>query len=248
MKAFFTLWKREVASYFLTPTAYIITPIFLVVMGFGFCWYVEANLMQGTSIYDVLRAVYGSLGWLGIFMSIPLLTMRCFAEERKSGTIESLMTAPVSDVTIVLAKFLGVVFVYLIMWSPTLVYVHLLNTLNDASYQVDLGALLAIFIGGGSISLFLLAVGVLSSSLTRNVIVSAIVTFAFITTFFLLGLLTESRSDAVAELAKRFSGVYHLLEFARGVVDTRPLVFYWSSTVLVLYSTVRVLDARRWKA
>lgn len=248
MRNLITLWRREVAALWLSPVAYILTTMFLVVMGVGF-WFVAAyRLVDGASLYDVLRALYGGVAWFALLMVVPVLTMRSFAEEKRTGTLETLLTAPVTDWQVVLAKFLGLLTVYILMWAPTLAYILILNAVNDMQTPVDIGALAATYLGLLLIGMFFLSIGLLCSAMTQNVIVAAISSFACLGVIFIAGFLPEvSPSPVVQELSKPFSPILHMLDFARGLVDTRPLVLYVSGTWLMLTTTVRVLESRRWR-
>jgi ABC-2 type transport system permease protein len=189
------------------------------------------------------------VGWLGVLMTVPVLTMRSFSEEQRSGTLETLLTAPVRDGEVVLAKFLGVFTVYLGMWLPTLAYFPILRQLGAEGLVLNPGALSSLYLGLALVGSLFLSIGLLCSALTRNLVVAAISCFACITLIFLAGFLPEvSPVPALREASAPFSPVLHLLEFCRGVVDSRAVVWYLSSTWLVLFCTVRVLESRRWRA
>lgn len=249
MNRLYTLWKREVGSYFVSPVAYILATMFLVVMGVGFWFIASARLVSGASVYDLLRALFGGVAWFAVLMVVPVLTMRSFAEEMRSGTLESLLTAPVRDGEVVAAKFLGVLTVYAVMWLPTLAYFPILSRLNDTPVPFDGGALAAAYLGVMLIGGLFLSIGVFCSALTRNLIVASISTFAVLALIFLGGFLPEvSPVPAVRDLSRPFSPVLHMLEFSRGVIDSKALALYLSSTLLMLMATVRVLESRRWRS
>jgi len=249
MKPLLTLWRREVADYLVSPVAYILGTVFLVVMGVGFWFLANVRLTSGASVYDLLQGLYGGVAWLAMLMVVPLLSMRAFTEEKKSGTLETLLTAPVRDVEVVLAKYLGVLTVYSMIWAPTLAYFPILNRLNDQPVPMDPGALTAAYLGVFLLGAFYLSIGVFCSSLTRNVILSSISTFAVISLLFLIGLLPEvTPVPWLREVSRPFSAVIHLMQFARGILDTRSVVFYLSSTCVMLIFTTRVLESRRWRA
>lgn len=249
MRTLWTLWKREVAALCISPVAYILTTMFLVVMGVGFWFIASYRLSAGAAVYDVLRGLYGGVAWFAVLMVIPVLTMRSFSEELRSGTLESLLTAPVRDSELVLAKFLGLCTVYVLMWLPTLGHIFILNRVNHLQTPVDLGALGGAYLGIFLIGMFFLSIGLFCSSLTRNVIVASISTFAILAVIFLIGFLPDaSPVPAIRQISEPFSAVLHMLDFARGVVDTRPVVLYLSSTVFMLTATTRVLESRRWRS
>jgi ABC-2 type transport system permease protein len=249
MKSFLTLWRRELADYFISPVAYIVCTMFLALMGLGFWFIANLRLVSGASVTEIYQALYGGISWLGILMMVPLLSMRSFADEKRSGTLETLLTAPVRDGEVVAAKFLGVFTVYLLCWLPTLAYFPLLNRLNDQPVPVDPGSLAAAYIGIGLVGGFYLSIGVLCSSLTRNAIVAAISTFTLCGFHFLGGFLPDiSPLPALQEWSRPFSPVYHLVDFSRGLMDIRPVVFYLSGMVLMQMVTLRVLESRRWRS
>lgn len=249
MRRFFTLWKREVASYFVSPVAYILATMFLVVMGMGFWFLANVRLMAGATFYDLLRGLYGGVAWVAVLMVIPVLSMRSFAEENRSGTLEMLLTAPVRDGEVVFSKFLGVFTVYVAMWLPTLGYYPLLQRVAKEPLTFDYGALAAAYLGIFLIGAFYLSIGIFCSSLTRNLIISSISSFALIAVFFLAGFLPAvSPVPNLREFSKPFSPVLHMMDYARGVIDTRSVILYISSTLLMLLITTRILESRRWRA
>lgn len=249
MKAFFALLKREVASYFVTPTAFVLMAIFLAVMGVGLTYVVNLNMLRSVSVYVILRGIYAAWAWLGVLMVVPVLTMRSFAEERRSGTIETLLTAPVTDWSVVLAKFFGVVIVYMILWLPTGSYAFILNEMNHSPTPVDLGALAGAYLGGLLVGMWFLSIGLFCSACTKNVVVASIGCFALMTGVLVFGLLhAASGFPVVKGLSEYFSPIMHMMQFTRGIVDSRPVVFYVTSTYVMLFATVRVLEARRWKS
>jgi ABC-2 type transport system permease protein len=249
MKTLLTLWKRELADYLISPVAYIVATMFLVVMGVGFWFIANVRLTSGASVYDLYQALFGAVSWFAILMVVPLLSMRSFAEEKKSGTLETLLTAPVRDGEVVLAKFLGLFSMYVLIWLPTLAYFPILNRLNDQPLPMDPGALASSYLGVFLIGGFYLSAGLFCSSLTKNVIIAAITTFAVEALLFLSGFLPAiSPIPALREWSRPLSPVLHLFEFSRGVLDTRPIVLYISSTIFLLVATVRVIESRRWRS
>jgi len=249
MTRFFTLWKREVASYFVSPVAYILATMFLVVMGVGFWFLANVRLMAGATFYDLLRALYGGVAWFAVLMVIPVLSMRSFAEEKRSGTLEMLLTAPVRDGEVVFSKFLGIFTVYVVMWLPTLAYYPLLANAANQEMVFDYGALASAYVGVFLIGGFFLSIGLFCSSLTQNLISASISSFAVISLIFLGGFLPAvSPIPGIRTFTEPLSPILHMLEYSRGVIDTRSVVLYLSSTLLMLLITTRVLESRRWRA
>ncbi len=247
MRAFFTLWRRELGAFFLSPIAYVMAIFFLVVMGFSF-WFLARVFTLGLVGVPVMSQLFGSLFfWIPFLIVVPVLTMRLFAEEKRQGTIETLMTAPVTDTQVVLAKLAGVFTFYVVMWLPTIPYAFILHHFSSQTAPFDFGPMIGGYIGAALMGLFYLSIGLFCSALTRNQIVSAIMSFSIMLLFFFGGFLHFLE---VQPLLKQVSGyassALHMLEFSRGAFDTRPLVFYLSSTIFVVFCTVRIVETRRW--
>ena len=248
MNAFLTLWRKEVGSYFLSPIAYVVTIFFLVVMGFSF-WMMASALVQGPTGVTVMNELFASFFfWLTLLIVVPVLTMRLISEEKKAGTIETLMTAPVSDVAIVLAKFAGVLTFFILMWLPTLLYVLVLKEFSSSMAPIDMGPILGGYLGAFLVGSFYLAIGLFCSSVTSNQIVAAIMCFALITVAFFAGFMSFlAQTDLVKNIGEYISSLNHMLEFSLGAFDTRPVVLYVTGTLFMLFATVKVVEARRWK-
>lgn len=248
MRAFLTLWRRELAAYFLSPIAYVVVIFFLIVMGFSF-WMLANVLSQGVTAAGVMTELFASIFfWIAILVVVPVITMRLFAEEMRSGTIETLMTAPVTDVTVVLAKYAGAAAFYVLMWLPTVSYAFILKAFAPLMAPVDLGPMITSYLGALVVGLFFISIGLLASSLTRNQIVAAITCFAATCMIFFLSFLPYiARTREVRDVGRYISLVGHMLDFSRGVVDTRPIVFCLTCTLFMLFATVKVVESRRWK-
>ena len=248
MRAFLTLWRRELAAYFLSPIAYVMTIFFLVIMGFSF-WMLVSVMAQGPAGVTVMKELFGSFFfWIAMLIVVPVLTMRLFAEEKRSGTIESLMTAPVTDTAVVLSKFAGARSFFIVMWLPTIAYAYILKAFSPLSAPVDLGPMAGGYAGAFLLGSFYISVGLFASSLTSNQIIAAITSFAMICRAFLGGFLTFfARSEGLRQAAAYVSSVSHMLDFSRGAVDTRPIVLCLSATALMLFATVKVIESRKWK-
>jgi len=248
MNGFWTLWRKEMGGYFHSPVAYATMSFFLAVMGLIF-YFLTAILATGVPGIGVINLMFGSpFYWMAQLVVVPLLTMRLFAEERRMGTLETLLTAPISDGTVVAAKFAGVMSFYLLMWLPTLFFLAGLQYISAESPPLDPGvigtAYLGVFISG---SLFL-AVGLFCSIATSNQIVAAIYCFALMILLYFSGFMEYITYNQVAlEVSKVIAPQRHLAEFSRGIIDTRPLILYISGTVFFLFSATRILESRQWK-
>jgi len=186
--------------------------------------------------------------WSCMLIVLPILTMRTFAEERKNGTFETLMTAPICDTTVVAAKFAGVLSFFLLMCAPTPLYLLIIRWIAPETIGVlDAGTVLGGYLMIGLIASTFIALGILNSALTSNQIIAAISTFAVMSILFFGGLFEPhlSKTPLVREVGGYLSSALHLMESARGVFDTRSLVFYLSTTFFFLFATTKAVSTRR---
>ncbi len=243
MRSFFTLWRREFSSLFLSPIAYVMMMFFLLVTGCGFYWLVKENLELTHSFQGLMVVI-----WACMLIVLPILTMRTFAEERRNGTFETLMTAPVDDNTVVMAKFAGVLSFFLLMCAPTPLYLLIIAWVAPETVALlDPGAILGGYIAVGLIAAAFIALGILASALTSNQIIAAIMTFSIMSILFFGGLFEPhlSKTPLVREIGGYLSSALHLMEASRGVFDSRSLVFYLSTTAFFLFATTKAVSARR---
>lgn len=250
MRLFLTLWRRELWAYFLSPIAYVIMAFFLILMGLSF-WTLLMILAQGPASTGVMRVLFGEslFFWLALLLVVPVTTMRLFAEEKRSGTIETLMTAPITDGKIVWAKYCGALSFYVLLWIPTTAYVALLAHFSPHAAPIDWGSMAATYIGVGLVGACYLSIGLFSSAISRNQAVSAMICFSVLCALFFAGFIhSYARVPWMQEFGRYISAVLHMTEFSRGVVDTRPLVFYLTITLLMLFATVKVLESRKWSS
>ena len=185
--------------------------------------------------------------WLTQIVMIPLITMRLFAEERKTGTYESLMTAPLKNGEYVLAKFLAGYAFYLVMWAPTIVYFILVE--SSASTPMDHAPIYGGFIGLILVGLLAVAMGCLASALTSNQIVSAVITFALLGGLLLVSFLPYTITGGkLQEFLQYYSMVVHMEELVQGSLDWRRAVFYTTGCGFFLFVTYKLVEARQWRA
>lgn len=246
MRAGFVIWGRELGSCFLSPVAYVTLVLFLAVSGWAFLQMAEGYSGTAESLPGLLFRVVIFL-WLPVLSTV--ITMRLFAEEKHSGTIESLMTAPVSELDVVLGKYAGALTFVVAVALPAISSLCILAYLSAglSIRALDLGA-----IAGGVMMLFLMAasctaMGLLASLLTRNQVVAAMTCFACILVPLVAGQMLTLTSFMPAGFAGYVSADEHVLLFSRGVIDTRPIILYVSLTILLLFVSVRVLESRRWR-
>jgi len=247
MKSFMTLWRRELASYLLSPVGYLCMVFFLAFMGIGFVLLVMA-LSSGLPALSIMRAVYGDslFTWVSMMILVPVITMRLVAEERRSGTLETLLTLPISETSLILSKYAGAVTFYMLLWLPTATYPVILAEFSQDTV-LDIPVLLSSMLGLLLLGMFFISLGVLASVLTRNQIVAAIMSFSLIGTFLFAGLFPYHAGIAwMQELGRYVFAIDHLREFSWGIVDTRPMVLYLSCTCFTLLCAIRLMQAQRY--
>ncbi|MDQ6625970.1 MAG: ABC transporter permease, partial [Verrucomicrobiota bacterium] len=250
MRKFFTLLGREVRSYFYSPIAYIVLVFFLLLSGVDF--YFQLSFMNGKPVgYSVEEAFFNSVFfWFAFVLIFPLITMRLFSEEFKLGTIEPLMTAPVRDWEVVLAKFFGALVFYLVLWVPTLLYFLIFQAVTHQPAANSTGAYAGGYLMLLLLGMFYLSIGCLASVLTKNQIVAAIISFCAITLHFFSGLLSfiiQDVSSAMRQLLGYFSAIEQMGTLSRGEIDTRPIVLYVSMTIVMLALTHQAFQSRKWR-
>ena len=241
------LLRREMNAYFSSVLGYVVLMFFLLVMGVTFAVILN-YLTRGPTQMTAMRIMF-SMFWLPALVVVPAITMRLLAEEKRSGTIEMLMTAPVTDFEVVCAKWLGAVVLYSLMWGLTGVYVLILRKFTGGTTALDLGPIASGYLGVLLIGQFLIAVGVLASSLTKNQVVAAVMSFAVIFAFLLVLNWVDYlfQGGPVGKLIKSVSAFEQMEDFARGIVDLKPIVLYLSATVWTLFVTTRVVESRKWR-
>lgn len=238
MKNIVVISRKELASYLASPMAYVVTAVFLGLSGTFFASYLAGTNYSDTSIRGFLEGAQ-----VLILLFAAVLTMRLIAEERKVGTWELLLTAPVRDAEIVLGKFVGSLAVLAAMLLLTLYYPLLLVVLGDP----DLGPITTSYAGLFLLGSTSLSIGLFASSLTSNQIVSAVVAGGILFALWFLGVVGNFASGPLGELLSYLSLSGHFPDFVRGVVDTRAVVYYLSTTALFLYLAVRSVEADRWR-
>jgi ABC-2 type transport system permease protein len=247
MRKFWPIYKRELLSMFVTPLAWALIAGFLLLQGLHFYFLVANFATMGDVVVGggPIQTFFGQtiILYVALIFICPLLTMRLFAEERRSGTIEALLTAPVSPLGVVLAKYAAVVTTYMAMWLPTVSYIFVLQRFGDVDLRIAFAGYTAVFLVGAGY----LAIGTLASTLTQNQLVAAALAGAVIIALFIFSL-GEFIFDAgpLREFCSHVS-VWSLLgEFSRGLVDSRRLVFWMTLVVLPLLFATRTVEAWRW--
>jgi len=250
MKIFWTLARRELGAFFCSITGYVIIAAVTLLIGESF-----TQLMDGLGNdpwpMPVTQMFFNTIYfWLIVLLTAPVITMRLFALEKAAGTFETLMTTPVSDLQVVAAKFASALVFYIMMWLPLIVCLFIVRHFTNQTGALDAGTIGGMFLGIFLIGGLFLSFGCLASAMTRSQMVAAIVNLAFGVTLFALGwwaknnLVSEQWQTQILSCFGLFDQMH---DFARGVVDTRAVVFYVSLTFFFLFLTLRVVESRRWK-
>jgi ABC-2 type transport system permease protein len=244
MRAVWATYTRELRAYFFAPLAYIVMFFFLVVTGVIF-FNLIGNLNDPRVMApDPALSYFFRSSWLMLILLPPVLTMRLISEELRSGSIEVLMTAPITEAQVVAGKYLAAFTFYACLWLPTLVY----GLLIARQSEVDWGPVAAGYVGILGIGALLLAVGTFASSLTRSQLVAAMVGVALIFLLFLLGIFEGQIDNEGLKQAVSYVNLWdHIDEFARGIVDTRRLAYYGTGVLFFLFLATRALEDKKWR-
>ena len=249
MGVFFSLLKKELRTCFYSPVAYVVMFFFWALTGGNFMWLL-GQLAHGESLTIATQLLFsGPLLTFALPVVVPLITMRLFAEERKLGTLEALLTTSVRVPELVLAKFFGAMVFFAVLWLPVFAYAYIQGRLCPPGVAgfPDAGALWGGAIGAMLVGSAYVSVGLLMSSLTANQIVAAIGGFALLfgSSLSLAILAYSSTNPLVRALGQYFSSFAHMMDFARGIVDGRIVVLYLAYTAWFLFVAVKVVESRR---
>lgn len=238
--------QRELRAYFFSPLAYVVLFFLLVVNGIVFALilsFLNDPLQPAGRPLDLF---FGGtfFFWIVVVFAAPVLTMRLLAEERRSGSIEVLMTAPITEGQVVAGKYLAALLFYVFLWLPTVSYALIVARGSEIDWGVVAAGYLGIFLVG---ALFL-AVGIFASAMTSNQIIAAVMAFAILLALFAFSLVEYLvNAPGIKEVLTYVSIPRHMEELAKGIVDTRRLVFFGSTTLFFLFLTARALEARKWR-
>lgn len=242
----FALYRKEISSFLNSLIGYVVIIVFLTIISL-FMWVFPGEMNILDAGYANIDTLFVIAPWVFMFL-VPAITMRSFADEKKSGTIELLLTRPLSDFQIVMAKYLAGVTLVLLSLIPTLVYYFSVHALGNPVGNIDTGGMWGSYIGLFFLASGFVAIGIFSSSITENQIISFIVS-VFLCFFFYLGF------DSISKLAL-FGKVdafiiqlgiqEHYISMSRGVIDTRDVVYFLSLAALFLLLTKTVLESRKW--
>jgi ABC-2 type transport system permease protein len=246
---------KELKSYFASPIAYILMAFFGLIFGFGFYtatrdmmrYSFQAQMMgqmpQMNVNDQIIKPLLGFASTVALFL-IPMITMRTFAEEKSRGTIELLLTSPVTDLQIILGKWLGAMLLYLCVLGMSMINIALLFAWGKPDLKPVLIAYLGLILQGGC----LLGIGVFISTMTKNQIIAGGVTFFVCLLLWLLSWMTAFDQSGPLQVLNYLSIVTHFENFSKGVLESKDVIFYLSMIFFSLFLTSRAMESLRWRA
>jgi ABC-2 type transport system permease protein len=233
-----TIFSKELKSYFNSPVAYIVMIVFMVISGFLFTMsFFQINI---ASMREFFGSFFIQLVLFVVF--IPAITMRSFSEEKKQGTLELLLTKPITDIELILGKYLSALTLVVITLAPTLLYFVIIKMIGPIPFWPFITSLLGFIL----MSAFFIGIGVFVSSITENQIIAFIVAVLICLFFFLLGKLLMVFPPSMVSVFEYLTTDYHLSNISRGVIDSRVLVYYFSMIFFTLFLTKVSLESRKW--
>jgi len=249
------IFKKEMRLYFTSPVAYVVLTIFLVIAGWFFynifAFFTLASMQSAMNpamarelnVTDsVMRPLVSNISVI-LLLLMPLVTMRLFAEERRSGTIELLLTYPVRDGAVLVGKYLAALALYALMLALTLLYPGIVVYFARLEWGPLVTGYAGLLLMGGTF----IAVGIFASSLTENQIVASITTFGILLILWVIGWSADYVGGVWGKVLQHLSLIEHNDNFAKGVLDTKDVIYYLNFIALALFLTLRSLEARRWK-
>lgn len=255
MKQVLLICNKEFKSYFTSPIAYLLMAFFGLIFGYGLYtatyqtvqMSLRSQMMGGAQPINLNNEIIGPLlgfsSTIALFL-IPMITMRLIAEEKKTGTIELLLTSPVKDYQIILGKWLGAMALFLCILAMSAINVAMLFAWGKPDWQPVLVGYLGLILQGGC----LLAIGLFISTMTRNQIIAGGVTFFVCLLLWLLSWSTAFETTATSQVLNYLSIVTHFDNFSKGLLDSKDVIFYFSMIFFGLFLTSRSMESLRWRA
>ncbi len=248
-----TLAEKELRGYFVSPIAYVVLGLFALLFGVFYVssinFMVQVSMgqfgMGGPQVVNIneymIRPLFGNTAVV-LLMMLPMLTMRSFAEEKRSGTIELLLTSPLTNVQIILGKFLGAMALYALMLSLTLIHIGVLFWYGEPEWAPVASGYLGLLLMGGSF----ISIGLAISSMTKNQVVAGVGTFAVLLLFWVINWIGDAAGPTTQSVLAYLSILEHFDDFSKGVIDTTHVTYYVSFITLGLFLTAKSMDMERW--
>jgi ABC-2 type transport system permease protein len=245
--------RKELNGYFASPIAYIIIGFFALAFGYFYfasvTFFLQASLQMGMpgqgqiNINSMaIRPLLHNVSVVALFV-LPLITMRTYSEEKRSGTIELLLTSPVTDAQIVFGKFLGAVALYTIMLAVTWIHIGILFVYGNPEWKPIVSGYLGLLLMGAAF----LSIGLLISSLTKNQIVAGMVTFTLLLLLWTMNWMSESAGPTMQKVLSALSITERFDDFSKGIIAVSHLVYYLSFITFGLFLTAKSVDSERWR-
>lgn len=249
MRTLFILYKKELKHFLLTPFGWVVLAFIMLLQGLSLSSVLEQYEKSPVEVNILFSCFSTFIFWIYFLFLFPLITMKQFAEEERSGTLESLMTAPVTTWQVVLSKYFSSLSFYAVLWIPIYLHLKIFTWVSDspvpATQPEIIGSFMIIMLVGS----FFTAVGLLASALTSSQIIAAIITFGLLAFHLFLGYVPMIAGDSFqGAVFFHYMAVHeHIAFFSRGLIDIRPVAYHLSMAVFVLILTHHVVDYRRWK-
>lgn len=240
MKNIYAIFVREIKAYFTSPIAYVVLIVFSLLTGFFFAAYFNWATRYGGEAS--MRGIFHNMSITLLFVA-PLITMRLFAEEKRSGTIELLMTSPVTDTEVVIGKYIASLVLFILMLASTILCPLFLMTFAKPDTTPMAVGYLGLFLLGSAF----LSLGMVTSSITKNQIISALISFVVLLGLWVIGWMSTAVGSQVGKVLSFVSLVEHFEDFSKGVIDTKHVVYYVSFAVFCLFFAVQMLRSSKWK-
>jgi ABC-2 type transport system permease protein len=245
---------KELRGYFVSPVAWVMMGLFALIFGVFFTAHLGAFVAQSMQSQfggaapnlnvnqHLIRGVLANASVLVLFI-LPMVTMRAYAEEKRSGTVELLLTSPITDFEIIMGKFVGALCLYIALVTVTLVHVGLLFGYGQPEWRPLIAGYLGLILQGAAF----IAVGLFFSSTTKNQMTAGVATFVVLLTFWIIGWFADSAGPPWSAILSYLSITQHFDDFGKGVIDTKHVIFYLSFITFWLFLTVKSLDTERWR-
>jgi ABC-2 type transport system permease protein len=250
MNVFFTLLGRELAAFFFSVTGYVIIAAATFLNAWGIV-VLMLSLGSDASPMPLTELYYQTpFFWMIVLLAAPVITMRLFAMEKYSGTFETLMTTPISDMQVVAAKFAAALIFYMVMWLPLVACLLIIQHFTVQS-ALHLGTVGGMFFGIFLVGALFVALGCFASALTRSQMAAAMISFVLGVSLFSLGFLAQTIPAGTMPWEAKVVSYFDLFDqmdnYARGVAELRSMIFYASTAFVFLFLTLRIVESRRWK-
>jgi ABC-2 type transport system permease protein len=256
MRNILAIARKELKSYFASPIAYVIIGLFALLFGWFFTailgFFVRQSMQMGqfgmggmgpvNVNQQLIRPVLLNASVVILFV-MPMITMRTYSEEKRSGTIELLLTSPLTDFQIIMGKFLGAMALYGLMLAVTLLYIGILFVYGNPEWRPIVAGYLGLLLLGGCF----ISLGLLISSLTKNQIVAGMITFAAFLMLWVLNWLGDFAGPTAQQIISYLSITDHFDDFSKGIIDTKHVIYYLSFITFGLFLTAKSVDSERWR-